>query len=381
MQNTQETRRQVARTLQSAFGGRIEANMAEIERLPLAVSMHGEEPVAVCVLEIQAPKDAPTWGQVKYLATDGNYQSKGHGLAAMACGLRYVAEHAESTEFGLWADTHHEEYRSARLDPNRSAVSFYGTKCGMHCSDAWDPKMEDGDVVQQWMVGDVTVALSQLHTAMRKYHDLPRCHLVDPGAYNAVRCFVDGGRRRFELRYTWSKYGWSDHAIVGIDTLCASQRVDIDWATVEPRLAKMGIARQNIMDAMARPKRPVTLYAGARPVTGGADSVLEAIRYPQAQDGLEDDVMCTVKAGCSGLHFSGQPDVAVAMSTAQNERLKTGTVTNLFMQHGIGCEKLQTRSNEPSSLLQTVTDMVSRRRLCDRYLCLLRAVVLLFDAA
>ena len=45
----------------------------------------------------------------------------------------------------------------------------------------------------------------------------------------------------------------------------------------------------------------------------------------------------------------------------ENERLKTCSVVDLLRKQGIGCEKLHTRSNEPSSLSQKVTDMVSRR--------------------
>jgi GNAT superfamily N-acetyltransferase len=113
------------------------------------------------VFEIQAPTDAPTWGQIKYLAADGDHQGGGHGMSAMRAALLYIRAHAADKKVRLWADNFSETYNSARLEPNRSAVSFY-EKLGMEQSDDFSPKLdENGAITQIWMVGSIDVALQR----------------------------------------------------------------------------------------------------------------------------------------------------------------------------------------------------------------------------
>ena len=103
------------------FGGNLKDIEHEIDPLPLAGSFTPDGTLAsVCVLEIQAPIDAPTWGQIKYLATDGDHQGGGHGMSAIRAALLYILAHTDEKEFGLWADNYSETYKSARLEPNRS---------------------------------------------------------------------------------------------------------------------------------------------------------------------------------------------------------------------------------------------------------------------
>ena len=153
----------------------------------------------------------------------------------------------------------------------------------MKKSNDWSPILdENGAIAQQWMVGSIDVALQRINEWLTKRDVIPRAHVIDPGAYNAIRCTPEGA---FELRYTF-KYGWCDFAISDVKGLTAD--AEIDWKTVEPQIAAMGIARQNIEDAIAKRDKPVTLYAGARTRSGGVEGQ-ERIAYPQASDGLDED--------------------------------------------------------------------------------------------
>jgi hypothetical protein len=66
-------------------------------------------------------------------------------------------------------------------------------------------------------------------------------------------------------------------------------------------------------------------------VEGGA-----VIAYPQAADGLEEDVMCAIKAAASGICYCGHEDKAAAiMEGAINERLTTKKLVPLLEAQGI----------------------------------------------
>ena len=123
----------------------------------------------------------------------------------------------------------------------------------------------------------------------------------------------------------------------------------------------MGIARQNIEDAIAKRDKPVTLYAGARTRSGGVEGQ-ERIAYPQASDGLEEDVMCVIKAAASGIHYCGYEDPAAAiMESAINTRRKTKDVVTLLRAQGVTTEDVTTRSNDAPSLLEKVTKLVEKK--------------------
>ena len=73
MQNTKESRREIARIVGGAFGGDLKDIEHEIDPLPLAGSFTPDNKLAsVCVFEIHAAIKGPTWGQIRYLATDGD---------------------------------------------------------------------------------------------------------------------------------------------------------------------------------------------------------------------------------------------------------------------------------------------------------------------
>ena len=328
MQNTKESRREIARIVGGAFGGDLKDIEHEIDPLPLAGSFTPDNKLAsVCVFEINAAIKGPTWGQIRYLATDGDHQGGGHGLSAMRASLEFMRAHTDDKMVRLYADNYSKTYKSARLEPDRSAVSFY-EMLGMKKSNDWSPILdENGAIAQQWMVGSIDVALQRINERLTKRDVIPRAHVIDPGAYNAIRCTPEGA---FELRYTFTKYGWCDFAISDVKGLTAD--AEIDWTTVEPQIAAMGIARQNIEDAIAKRDKPVTLYAGARTRSGGVEGQ-ERIAYPQASDGLEEDVMCMIKAAASGIHYCDYEDPAAAiMEGAINERITSKTLARRLMR-------------------------------------------------
>lgn len=150
-------------------------------------------------------------------------------------------------------------------------------------------KDKDGEVTEKWMDGDVAKSLEKIGA-------LPRCRVevVDAGAYDVIRCDADG---KFELHYTYAKFGWSTHLIADIGLSTTPQ-----WESVEPVLRGMGISRQNVEDALARRGEKITLCVGAREASTAAAVVAgKPIAYRQ-EDILETDLMCVAKAAASGLY-------------------------------------------------------------------------------
>ena len=282
-----------------------------------------------------------------FLATDPDFQGKGYGKAAIAAALHYFREHAEHAQFGLWADTYEERSKSERHH-NRPAVTYWRDKVGMSLNPDEPPKMEGGEVTERWMDGDVAKSLEKIGAPPRY-----RVEIVDAGAYDAIRCKDD----KFELHYTFGKYGWSTHSIADIGLSTAPK-----WESVEPVLRGMGISRQNVEDALKRRGKTITLCAGAREASTAAAAAAGApIAYRQ-EDILETDLMCVAKAAASGLASKGHTQQAEGvMAAASNDRSKMATIADMLNQQNLSCANYKARDMSPAGVLDSVRKKVEAR--------------------
>ena len=335
--NTQIRRKEAADCLRDVFGGEQQVWIKELEEYTFSVALAPSGTIAsVCVFDII---DHDTcWGKIKFLGTRGDIQGEGYARAAAACALRYFRDKTTDPVFGLFADTHEVKPHSKRIQPNRSAVTYYQKMMGMRTSGSYPPKFQDGVLTSQWMEGCIDTALKKIGKS-----DI-RTQIVDALSYDAIRCKIsEGGRREFQLHFTYETFGWTskypgrDDPLVQFSGLNGSG--SIDWGTVLPTLRNYGISRANVMDAIKKVGAKVSLCAGARSKDRNNAPEFQQQDIPEDYrqlDDMETDDLCLIKAAAGGLNFCGRQKIAQELlQEFSTGREKMTWMTNFLQERGV----------------------------------------------
>jgi hypothetical protein len=197
-----------------------------------------------------------------------------------------------------------------------------------------------------------------------------RVALVDPWAYDAIRCKMRGRQRTFQLHFIYKEYGWDGEDIGPI--LDGSD--EINWKDVTPQLHAMGITVDNVKAAMQKKNlgKKVTLSAGARAQPASAPGQI-AVTYRQDQSKLETDEQCVIKAGASAIATYNPVAAEAVMDGAAVGRLTMKTATQIMRRAGVCTEIIH--ETDPQYVL-TATEGVFLTQLVDGNGCTGHAIAI-----